>query len=94
MTRQKYKGSARDRDTENLVVYYCSRFDLIHLKLYAAVDVRGRHLEDLKKMNPEPGEIEQAAKWCLSQDVSEPFRELLVAMLEELGYGDISRGLS
>ena len=37
---------------ENLVVYYCTRTDLIHLKLYAAVDVRGRHLDDLKGMNP------------------------------------------
>lgn len=78
---------------ENLVVYYCSRTDLIHLKLYAAVDVRGRHLDDLKAMNPEPGEIEKAARWCLSQDVSEPFRGLLESILEELGYGDIGRRL-
>jgi hypothetical protein len=35
---------------ESLVVYYCSRLDLVHLKLYAAVDVRGRHLDDLKGM--------------------------------------------
>ena len=78
---------------ENLVVYYCSRTDLIHLKLYAAVDVMGRHLDDLKAMNPEPGEIEEAARWCLSQDVSEPFRGLLESILEELGYGDIGRRL-
>jgi hypothetical protein len=78
---------------ENLVVFYCSRIDLIYLKLYAAVDVRGRHLEDLKGINPEPGEIEQAAQWCLSQDVSEPFRRLLESLLEELGYGDIIKRL-
>ena len=78
---------------KNLVVHYCSRIDLIHLRLYAAVDVRGRHLEDLRVMNPESGEIEQAAGWCLSQDVSEPFRQLLLEILEELGYGDISRRL-
>ena len=78
---------------KNLVVHYCSRIDLIQLKLSAAVDVRGRHLEDLRGMNPEPGEIEQAARWCLSQDVSEPFRQLLLEILEELGYGDISRRL-
>jgi hypothetical protein len=78
---------------ENLVVHYCSRTDLIYLKLYAAVDVRGRHLDDLKGMNPEPGEIEEAARWCLSQDVSEPFRELLELILEELGYGDVGREL-
>jgi hypothetical protein len=44
-------------------------------------------------MNPEPGEIEEAARWCLLQDVSEPFRELLESILEELGYGDIGKGL-
>ncbi|MBU4175674.1 MAG: hypothetical protein KKB90_10340 [Actinobacteria bacterium] len=79
---------------ENLVVYYCSKLDLIHLKLFAAVDVRGRHLEDLQKMKPNHSEMEQAARWCLTQDVSEPFRALLKAMLEELGYGYIGRELS
>ena len=53
------------------------------------MDVRGRHLDDLKAMNPSADEIEAAAKWCLSQDVSEPFRDLLKSILEELGHGDI-----
>jgi len=78
---------------EHLVVNYCSRIDLICLKLFAAVDVRGRHLDDLKALKPEPGELEYAARWCLSQDVSEPFRELLESILVELGYGDIGREL-
>jgi hypothetical protein len=78
---------------ESLVVYYCSRLDLIHLKLYASVDVRGRHLDALKTLNPNPDEIEAAAMWCLTQDVSEPFRDLLKSILEELGYGDIGRRL-
>ncbi len=78
---------------ESLVVYYCSRLDLIHLKLYASVDVRGRHLDDLKALSPNPDEIEAAARWCLFQDVSEPFRDLLKSILEELGYGDIGRRL-
>ncbi len=64
-----------------------------NLKLYAAVDVRGRHLDDLKGLKPEPGEIENAARWCLSRDISEPFRVLLESILEELGYGDIGRRL-
>lgn len=81
------------RYRESLVVYYCSRLDLIHLKLYASVDVRGRHLDDLKAMNPNPDEIEAAARWCLSQDVSKPFNVLLKSILEELGYGDIGRRL-
>ena len=77
------------RYEDSLVVYYCSRLDLIHLKLYASVDVRGRHLDDLKALNPNPDEIEAAAQWCLLQDVSEPFRDLLKSILEELGHGDI-----
>lgn len=78
---------------DSLVVYYCSRLDLIHLKLYASVDVRGRRLDDLKAMNPNPDEMEAAARWCLLQDVSEPFRDLLKSILEELGHGDIGRRL-
>ena len=75
---------------KSLTVFYCSRLDLIHFKLYAAVDVRGRHFDDLKALKPKPDELESAARWCLSQDVSAPFRELLKSILEEMGYGDIN----
>lgn len=73
-----------------LIVHYVSRFDLIFLKLYAAVDTAGRHLEDLIAMQPSGAEIKAAADWCLEQDVSIPFREELAQMLRGLGYEDIA----
>ena len=46
----------------NLTVYYISRFDQIHFKLYASVDRGGyHHIDDLLKLNPTDEEIEAAA---------------------------------
>lgn len=35
-------------------------------------------------------ELEDAAKWVLTQDVSEPFRIILKDFLERSGYGTIA----
>jgi len=43
--------------------------------------------------NPSPEEIEGAARWCMKQDPSEGFRQILVNMLQELGFEDVSRKL-
>ena len=74
---------------DNLIVHYASRFDLINLKLYAAVDRQGQHIEDLKALEPSSEEMEAAAEWCLDQDPSVPFRSELVKFLEWMGYGDV-----
>ncbi len=79
---------------DNLVVHYTSRLDLIYFKLYAAVDRQGQHIEDLKKLDPSPQEMEAAALWCLAQDPSEPFRAELVKLLEWMDYGDVVRRVS
>ena len=78
----------------NLTVSYASRFDLIHFKLYAAVDRQDQHLEDLRALEPSSREMEAAARWCLSQDPSEPFRSELVKILEWMDYEDVVRGIS
>lgn len=70
-----------------LRIYYISRLDQIHLKLFAAVDKREpRHLGDLRALNPTSEELVSAAKWTMTHDVSEPFREDLKKLLRELGY--------
>lgn len=73
-----------------LAVYFISRIDQIHFKLYAAVDQNGYHVQDLFALKPTEDEMEIAAKWVVTQDVSEVFRMLLKDFLEIHNYGNIA----
>ena len=73
-----------------LTIYFISREDQIHFKLYASVDQGGYHIEDLFALNPSAGEIESAAKWVLTQDVSDGFLLILKSFLKGRGYDDIA----
>jgi hypothetical protein len=57
-----------------LSIYYISRLDQIYFKLYAAVDRNGYHVDDLVQLDPTQREIEAAARWVLTQDVSTGFK--------------------
>jgi hypothetical protein len=69
-----------------LVVYFASRFDQIHFKLYAMADqTAGKHEADLVALEPTRDELVAAARWTRTHDPSEGFREQLVAALAYLG---------
>jgi len=70
----------------HLTVHFIDRFDQIHFKLYAAVDRGGYHIEDLLALEPTADEIETAARWAMSHDVSEGFAMVLKDLLRMLGY--------
>jgi hypothetical protein len=55
------------------------RWDLIALKLHAAVDtdVRSRHFADLLALAPSTEELDTAAEWVRSQDAGPGFSALL-----------------
>jgi hypothetical protein len=74
-----------------LTIYFISRLDQIHFKLYAAVDQNGYHVQDLFALKPTESEMEMAAKWVITQDVSEVFKALLKDFLEIHNYGDIAK---
>jgi hypothetical protein len=74
----------------HLTVRFIGRLDQIHLKLYASVDRGGYHVDDLRALNPTDDEIEQAARWVQTQDVSEPFRLILIDFLEKFGRGHVA----
>ncbi|MBA7605485.1 hypothetical protein ES703_12618 [subsurface metagenome] len=80
----------RKKYGKSLSIYYISRTDQIYFKLYAAVDRNDYHTQDLFDLNPMEKELEDAAKWVLTQDVSEPFRIILKDFLERSGYGAIA----
>lgn len=72
----------------HLTVHFIDRVDQIHFKLYAAADRGGYHIEDLRALEPTPAEIEAAARWATTHDVSEGFVMILKDLLRSLGYAD------
>lgn len=75
---------------KNLIVHFLSRYDQIHFKLYAAADSsRGSvHYQDLLDLKPTAEELESAAKWCITHDVSGEFKKILKDLLGQLGHKD------
>jgi hypothetical protein len=76
-----------------LTVHFIDRLDQIFFKLYASADRGGYHIDDLLALKPSEKEIEKAAKWAMSHDVSEGFRMILKKMLGELQYEETSKRL-
>lgn len=72
-----------------LRVRFASRIDQIAFKLFAAADHwpdRGKHLQDLRFLKPSAADLLDAARWCLTHDPSEGFREMQLApVLATLG---------
>lgn len=76
-----------------LTVWYASRFDQIHLKLYAAVDQGpGRHEADLRALKPSAEELVSAAIWSRGHDPSPGYRHVLEQALAALGVRDAPLG--
>jgi len=74
-----------------LTIYFISRLDQIHFKLYAAVDQDDYHVQDLFALKPTEIEMERAADWVVTQDVSDVFKALLRDFLEIHDYRDIAK---
>jgi len=76
-----------------LTIHLASRLDQIHFKLYALVDQgHGRHEEDLRALTPTEDELRAAARWTITQDPSDGFRQELLGALRYLGVEDVSLG--
>jgi hypothetical protein len=74
-----------------LTISFISRTDQIFFKLYAAADQGpGRHVQDLRDLNPSSEELLEAARWTREHDPSEGFRMVLKQLLTHLGHGEIS----
>jgi hypothetical protein len=72
---------------EKLTVYYISRLDQVHFKLYAAVDQLGSyHASDLKQLLPSDEELLKAIQWATTHDPSEGFQVAIKLFLREFGY--------
>jgi hypothetical protein len=83
-----FKGRLiRNYQGEKLTVYFVSRLDQIHFKLYAAVDQFGSyHASDLKQLSPSDDELLQAVRWATTHDPSDGFQMAIKLFLREFGY--------
>lgn len=50
----------------------------------------GHHVDDLMDLKPSNKEIEQAALWSMTHDISEGFRLVLKDLLKKLGFQNVS----
>ncbi|WP_176014621.1 DUF6036 family nucleotidyltransferase [Victivallis sp. Marseille-Q1083] len=75
---------------KQLTMHYISRYDQIFFKTYASADRGGYHVSDLRALTPSEEELIAAAKWCMTQDVSPEFREILKSMFFQLGWKNVS----
>ena len=83
LTRRDYRS--------HLMIYLPDRYDLIHLKLFAAVDQgAGRHTRDLAALKPNDEEWLAAARWVITQDAGEVFPELVRQTLKETGHESLA----
>jgi len=79
---------------QNLTIYFLGRYDQIHFKLYASVDQgAGKHFDDLLALKPSSEEIEQAARWSMTHDVSEGFKGSLKILLNHMGFNNVAERL-
>jgi len=79
---------------KKLIVHFLGRYDQIHFKLYAAVDQgEGKHLDDLLALNPTSEEIESAARWSMTHDVSDGYKQNLKNLLKYMGFEDVAERL-
>jgi uncharacterized nucleotidyltransferase DUF6036 len=76
-----------------LTVYFASRYDQIHFKLYALVDQGpGKHEDDLRSLSPTEEELVAAARWSRSHDPSEGYAQILGEVLAHMGVKDVDLG--
>ena len=77
-----------------LTIFYPDRFDLIHLKLFAVIDQGpGRHVSDLKALQPTEDELLLSARWVLTQDAGDVFPQIVRNTLTSLGYANLANRL-
>lgn len=76
-----------------LTVYFIGRLDQIFFKLYSGADREGVDLKDLRALRPTEDELEAAARWTMTIDVSDGWRFILGNLLTKIGHERIAQRL-
>ncbi len=79
---------------KRLIIHLLGRSDLLAMKLYAAADGLGprqeTHYQDIKAMNPDFDELDQAVDWVRTLPDCEVKRMELKEVVRRLGYDDLA----
>jgi len=79
---------------KTLTVHFLSRYDQICFKLYAAADDGiGKHYNDLLLLGATSQELEDAARWSMTHDVSDGYRQIVKELLNHMGHSDVAERL-
>ena len=79
---------------KRLTIHFLSRYDQICFKLYAAADQGvGKHYSDLLSLDPKSQELEEAARWSMTHDVSDAYRQIIKELLNHMGHVDVAERL-
>lgn len=79
---------------KTLTVHFLSRYDQICFKLYAAADHgMGKHYDDLISLEPSSQELEEAARWSMTHDVSDIYKRIVKELLNHMGHSDVAERL-
>lgn len=79
---------------KSLTIHFLSRYDQICFKLYAAADQGiGKHYTDLLSLKPTSQELEEAARWSMTHDVSDAYRQIIKELLSHMGHEDVAERL-
>ncbi len=84
---------ARQNVGSHLTVYWIGRLDQICFKVYAAADRGGRDIGDIRALNPTDDELEFAARWAMSHDVSPEYKWLLTELFKQLDHEKLAARL-
>ena len=82
---------ARREEYAALTVFFADRLDLVCTKLFAVADLgpTGRHIDDLRALEPTIAELQFGASWCRHQDPSPAFRASLVDALAAFNASEV-----
>ena len=79
---------------KSLTIHFLSRYDQICFKLYAAADQgMGKHYNDLLLLAPTSQELEDAARWSMTHDVSDMYKRIVKELLIHMGHNDVAERL-
>lgn len=78
-----------------LTVYFISRIDQIHFKLYAMIDGQkgARHWQDLEILKPTENELQSVVRWLLNRRTSIAFRSRVKKIIRGMGYDKIAKNI-